>query len=67
LGQALADRGTFVIDPDGDYEFTTYLSLTCQNCPEVVQALNLMSGSGSTRPLPDALARNQVMCATLQI
>jgi alkyl hydroperoxide reductase subunit F len=28
---------------DGDYEFTTYLSLTCQNCPEVVQALNLMS------------------------
>jgi NADH-dependent peroxiredoxin subunit F len=28
---------------DGDYEFTTYLSLTCQNCPEVVQALNVMS------------------------
>jgi alkyl hydroperoxide reductase subunit F len=28
---------------DGDYEFTTYLSLTCQNCPEVVQALNMMS------------------------
>lgn len=28
---------------DGDYEFVTYLSLSCQNCPEVVQALNLMS------------------------
>jgi len=28
---------------EGDYEFVTYLSLTCQNCPEVVQALNLMS------------------------
>ncbi len=27
----------------GDWHFTTYLSLTCQNCPEVVQALNLMS------------------------
>ncbi|MFA5121783.1 alkyl hydroperoxide reductase subunit F [Zavarzinia sp.] len=28
---------------DGDYEFRTYISLTCQNCPEVVQALNLMA------------------------
>lgn len=28
---------------EGDYEFTTYLSLSCQNCPEVVQSLNLMS------------------------
>ncbi len=28
---------------DGDYEFETYMSLTCQNCPEVVQALNLMA------------------------
>jgi NADH-dependent peroxiredoxin subunit F len=27
----------------GEYHFTTYLSLSCQNCPEVVQALNLMS------------------------
>ena len=27
----------------GDYEFTTYMSLTCQNCPTVVQALNTMS------------------------
>src|SRR5450830_877796 len=28
---------------DGDYTFETYISLTCQNCPEVVQALNVMS------------------------
>lgn len=26
----------------GDYEFETYFSLTCQNCPDVVQALNVM-------------------------
>jgi alkyl hydroperoxide reductase subunit F len=30
-------------DLDGDYVFETYFSLTCQNCPDVVQALNLMS------------------------
>ncbi|WP_420136630.1 alkyl hydroperoxide reductase subunit F [Sphingomonas sp.] len=28
---------------DGDYAFESYFSLTCQNCPDVVQALNLMS------------------------
>jgi alkyl hydroperoxide reductase subunit F len=28
---------------DGDYEFETYYSLSCQNCPEVVQALNVMA------------------------
>ncbi|WP_338861268.1 alkyl hydroperoxide reductase subunit F [Mycetohabitans rhizoxinica] len=28
---------------DGDYRFETYFSLSCQNCPEVVQALNLMA------------------------
>jgi alkyl hydroperoxide reductase subunit F len=28
---------------DGDYHFETYISLTCQNCPEVVQALNVMA------------------------
>lgn len=26
-----------------DYYFESYISLTCQNCPEVVQALNVMS------------------------
>ncbi len=28
---------------DGDYAFETYISLSCQNCPEVVQALNVMA------------------------
>lgn len=27
----------------GQYRFETYISLSCHNCPEVVQALNLMS------------------------
>jgi alkyl hydroperoxide reductase subunit F len=27
----------------GNYQFETYFSVTCQNCPDVVQALNLMS------------------------
>ncbi|VVD71158.1 alkyl hydroperoxide reductase [Pandoraea horticolens] len=28
---------------DGDFRFETYISLSCQNCPEVVQALNVMA------------------------
>ncbi len=28
---------------EGDYRFETYFSLSCQNCPEVVQALNVMA------------------------
>jgi alkyl hydroperoxide reductase subunit F len=28
---------------EGEFEFETYFSLSCQNCPDVVQALNLMS------------------------
>ena len=28
---------------DGDFHFETYFSLSCQNCPDVVQALNVMS------------------------
>lgn len=28
---------------DGEHHFETYFSLSCQNCPDVVQALNLMS------------------------
>ncbi len=27
----------------GDFEFEIYISLTCHNCPDVVQALNLMA------------------------
>jgi len=36
LAQAISDL-------DGEYRFETYLSLSCQNCPDVVQALNTMS------------------------
>jgi NADH-dependent peroxiredoxin subunit F len=28
---------------DGDYNFEVYMSLSCHNCPDVVQALNLMA------------------------
>lgn len=28
---------------DGDYTFEVYISLTCHNCPDVVQALSLMA------------------------
>src|ERR1700678_1868832 len=28
---------------DGDYNFETFVSLTCQSCPDVVQALNAMA------------------------
>ena len=28
---------------EGEFRFETYISLSCHNCPEVVQALNLMS------------------------
>lgn len=28
---------------EGEYHFETYISLSCHNCPEVVQALNVMS------------------------
>ncbi|MDO9092221.1 MAG: alkyl hydroperoxide reductase subunit F [Rubrivivax sp.] len=28
---------------DGDYHFETWMSLTCHNCPDVVQAFNLMA------------------------
>ena len=28
---------------DGDFTFEVYMSLSCHNCPDVVQALNLMA------------------------
>lgn len=40
LGQDVIEQ---IRDLDGDYKFETYFSLTCQSCPDVVQALNLMS------------------------
>lgn len=30
-------------DIRGEYNFTTYISLSCHNCPDVVQSLNIMS------------------------
>jgi len=30
-------------DLDGEYNFETFVSLSCQTCPDVVQALNLMA------------------------
>jgi alkyl hydroperoxide reductase subunit F len=38
--QAVIDQAVAL---DGDFEFQTYVSLTCQNCPDVVQALNLLA------------------------
>ena len=40
LGQDLIEQ---IRGLDGEYVFETYFSLSCQNCPDVVQALNLMS------------------------
>jgi alkyl hydroperoxide reductase subunit F len=34
-----------VLALDVDLEFTTYFSQSCQNCPEVVQALNVLASS----------------------
>ena len=31
------------LSPEGDLVFETWMSLTCHNCPDVVQALNLMA------------------------
>jgi len=28
---------------EGEFQFETYISLSCQNCPDVVQALNMMA------------------------
>lgn len=30
-------------DLEGEYHFETFISLSCQNCPDVVQALNLLA------------------------
>ncbi|HEV7611284.1 MAG TPA: alkyl hydroperoxide reductase subunit F [Steroidobacteraceae bacterium] len=40
-----ADSGVVeqIRDLKGDYRFETFVSLTCQSCPEVVQALNMMA------------------------
>jgi len=42
----------------GDYHFESYISLSCHNCPDVVQALNLMSilNPGITHTMIDGAA-----------
>ncbi len=34
---------TQIIDLPGEYRFETYISLSCHNCPEVVQSLNTLA------------------------
>lgn len=43
---------------DGTYHFETYVSLSCHNCPDVVQALNVMSilNPGITHTMIDGAA-----------
>lgn len=40
LGQEVIEQ---IRNLRGEYRFETYFSLSCQNCPDVVQALNLMA------------------------
>ena len=54
---------------EGEFNFVTYMSLTCQNCPTVVQALNAMSVLNANishvavdgAVFPDEVERQQVM------
>ncbi|GGB32178.1 alkyl hydroperoxide reductase subunit F [Oceanisphaera marina] len=41
--KASAELQQQIRDLEGEYHFETYISLSCQNCPDVVQALNLMA------------------------
>lgn len=47
-----------VMGINSEFHFETYISLSCHNCPEVVQALNLMSilNSGITHTMIDGAA-----------
>lgn len=52
----------------GEYHFETYISLSCHNCPEVVQALNLMSilNPGITHSMIDgAVFKDEVESKTI--
>ncbi|MDP9066384.1 MAG: alkyl hydroperoxide reductase subunit F [Pseudomonadota bacterium] len=54
---------------DGDYNFETFVSLSCQSCPDVVQALNLMAVVNPKirhtmidgAVFPDEVERRQIM------
>ncbi|WP_417616396.1 alkyl hydroperoxide reductase subunit F [Oceanisphaera sp.] len=41
--KASAELQQQIRDLEGEYHFESYISLSCQNCPDVVQALNLMA------------------------
>ena len=41
--KAAADVIEQIKNIEGEFNFETYFSLSCQNCPDVVQALNLMA------------------------
>lgn len=60
VDEKLIDR---VKNLKGEYHFETYVSLSCHNCPEVVQALNLMSilNPGITHNMIDgAVFKNEI-------
>lgn len=57
------DLKTRIAALEGHYKFETYISLSCHNCPEVVQALNTMSvlNSGISHTMIDGGAfQNEV-------
>lgn len=41
--RATAEQLAQIAELEGEFTFETYISLSCQNCPDVVQALNLMA------------------------
>jgi alkyl hydroperoxide reductase subunit F len=43
IEQELIDQIKNLASESGDLRFETYVSLTCHNCPDVVQALNLLA------------------------
>jgi alkyl hydroperoxide reductase subunit F len=55
IDQAVIDQ---IRQLKAEYRFETYISLSCHNCPEVVQALNLMSilNPGITHTMIDGAA-----------
>lgn len=67
--KAAADTIAQVQNLEGEFRFETYFSLSCQNCPDVVQALNLMSVLNSNihhvaidgALYPDEVERRQIM------
>ncbi|MDO1530271.1 alkyl hydroperoxide reductase subunit F [Fulvimonas sp. R45] len=67
--KAAAETIAQVQDLEGEFRFETYFSLSCQNCPDVVQALNLMSVLNPNIKhvaidgalYPDEVERRQVM------